>query len=250
MNTTIALEAFVSELLAVVASLPLVVAGIRNRPFLPRWRLFGLGVLVLLATTLATCSNAIFGMQPSGLKWNWIGKLASMLALAMLIPILPRGTMKRSGMFRLPSKDSALPVFVSLSFCAFLGWAASLAPGLEADSETLAFQSLMPSLAEEPVFSGILPALLAPAFGSPWKLGRARVGWWWLVISFWFAAGHGLFWSTSGGVEFHPVEFITTGMVTLLFIWLAVRSRSVWPCVIGHTLINATGRIWIAMFAS
>lgn len=249
LNPAVALESLVTDLLALVASLPLVVVGMRSRPSLLRLRLLGLSMFVLLATNLASNVNAIFGIAPSGLRWNWVGKLACMLTLALLIPMLPGGTLKRSCMFRLPAKGSALPVFIALAFCGLLGWAASGASGMPSESETLAFQMLMPSLAEEPVHRAILPALLALAFGSPWKLGQARVGWWWLIISLWFAAGHGLFWSESQGVQFDAVGLIGSGMVALLFGWLAVRSRSVLPCLIGHSLINSTGLV-IAMLST
>ena len=107
--------------------------------------------------------------------------------------------------------------------------------------ESLAFQLFMPSLAEEPVLRGILPALLSTAMGSAWTLGRARLGRWWLVTSALDALGHGLFWTAANGFEFHGLIFVLNGLIALLFGWLAARCGSIWPCVVGHSLINSTG---------
>jgi uncharacterized protein len=126
---------------------------------------------------------------------------------------------------------------------------AGVPPGFRVEAETLAFQLLMPSLAEEPVYRAILPALLSTALGSPWKIAGAQLGWWWLVCSMLFGMGHAIAWSSQGAIEFHATPFVLTGIVGLLFGWLAARCGSVWPCVICHSLINSTG-LAIAMVSS
>jgi hypothetical protein len=107
--------------------------------------------------------------------------------------------------------------------------------------ETLAFQLTMPSLAEEPLFRAILPALLSMALGSPWRFAGAQLGWWWLALGVIFGAGHGLHWSPSDGLVFQAMPIFETGLIGLWLGWLAARCGSVWPCVICHSLINSTG---------
>jgi Type II CAAX prenyl endopeptidase Rce1-like len=244
LNASEALRRLIEDLLALATALPLVMAGLRNQVHPDRLRLVSLSALVFLSTNLATSANSIFGIkQPGGLHWNWVGKLACLIVLALLVPVLPSGTLQKSGILRAPTKSSALSIFVVSVFCALLGWTAGVAPGVHVGRESLAFQLLMPSLAEEPVYRAILPALLGTALGSPWKLAGAQVGWWWLVCSMLFGAGHGIVWSHQDGLQFHAVLFVATGIVGLLFGWLAARCLSVWPCVICHSLINATGLV-------
>jgi membrane protease YdiL (CAAX protease family) len=249
LNTALAFETLVSNLLALAAASPLVVMGMRNHSRPDRLRLLGLSALVFVSTNLATCVPSIFGIkQPEGLSWNWVGKFACLIVAALLVGILPAGTLQKSGILRLPSRSSALPVLVVAVFCALLGWSGGVPPGAQVGLESLTFQLLMPSLAEEPTYRAILPALLSTALGSPWKLGKAQVGWGWLVCSLLFGAGHGIVWSYRDGLEFHAILFFATGLVGLLFGWLAARCLSVWPCVICHSLINSTG-LAVAMLA-
>ena len=84
---------------------------------------------MFLATSLATTSPLILGIrQPWGLHWNWVGKLACVIMLVLLVPLLPPGTLQDSGLIRLPSKSSARPVFVVGVFCTLLGLGAGVAP--------------------------------------------------------------------------------------------------------------------------
>jgi len=204
--------------------------------------------MVFLVTAHATGVDSVFGIrQPDWLHWNWIGKSACLATIALLEIILPVGSLRKSGMLRMPVHGSWKPVLLCLVVCAVVGGSAALAPNLETDAETLVFQALMPSVTEEPVFRVMIPVLLMQALGSPWKLGKAQMGWWWLATSMLFAAGHAIGWSHVGGFHFETVPFVFTGIVALWFGWLAVRCGSIWPCLLGHTLLNATGRAIVAI---
>jgi hypothetical protein len=241
LNVSVALETIVIAALHLAAVSPLVVVGLRGRISPDRLRLVGLSALVVVLTLVATCLPEVFDFNPAGLHWNWAGKLACVSLIVLLAWLLPRETLAKTGLLRLPRKDSLIPVSAFLAFCTLLGWASGDAPELPATGETLAFQFFMPSLAEEPVFRGILPALLSTAMGSPWRLGRAQLGWWWLVTSALDAFGHGFFWTVANGFELNSLIIVLNGLIALLFGWLAARCGSIWPCVVGHGLINSTG---------
>lgn len=241
MNTDEAADTVLTSLLWLVSVIPFVLLGMRNEPRPNRPKLLALSALVVVSTTFATGASYIFSIeQPGGLTWNWFGKLACIVVIGLLCMILPADTLQKSGILRLPSRNSILPIFIFATLCALLGAAAGPAGG-RVTVEAVAFQSTMPSLAEEPVLRGILPALLAAALGSPWKLVGAQLGWWWIVCSFLDGAGHGLLWTHEGGLEFQAIPFVISVIAGLLFGWLAARCQSVWPCVICHSLINATG---------
>lgn len=242
MNLVEAIRCVVADLLALAAAAPLVVAGCRGSTQPGRLKLIGFSALVFLATGFATCSNLIFGIQlPGDLEWNWSGKLACMIALALLMGILPSGTLRKSGLLSLPARGSARPVLGFLILCALVGASAGVSIDEPVTAETLAYQLLMPSLAEEPIYRAVLPALLSAALGSPWRISGAQLGWWWLTCSLLFGMGHAFSWSPEGSLEFHAALVVLTGTIGLAFGWLAARCGSVWPCVLGHSLINSTG---------
>jgi hypothetical protein len=241
-------EFLVTMLVCLLAAAPFVVAGLRSPSPPWRWMLIGLSALVVVLTTCATGLDSIFGFrQPDWLHWNWIGKLAAIATIALLEMALPEGGLRKSGMLSLPARDSWRPVALCLVVCALVGGSAAFDPDLPADGETLAFQSLMPSLSEEPVYRAMVPTLLIRALGSPWKVGGAFVGWWWPGIAVLFGAGHGIAWSFDAGLKFAAVPFVFTGVVALWLGWLAVRCGSLWPCLLAHTLLNATGRAIVAV---
>ncbi len=231
----------VRELALLAGASPLVMMGLRNSHVPNRWKLVGCSALVMLLNDLATSVDSIFGIAPPDwLHWNWTGKLACIVTVAVIAGLLPREILRKSGLLTLPSKDSTLPVLGFLIYCTILGSLAAFDPKMTVNAETLAYQLLMPSLAEEPVFRAILPALLSTAMGSPWKIAGAQLGWWWLAISVCFGLGHAVNWSTEGGFEFDMIPFVVVTLFTMPYGWIAARCGSVWPCVIGHSLNNST----------
>jgi predicted Abi (CAAX) family protease len=223
--------------LSTAVASPFITAGMRHQARNDRLKLIGLSGFIFVATSIATVAPFIFGLPEHG--WNWMGKLGSILMTALLLPMLPKEALQRSGLFVLPTKDSTFAILGSFLLCALLSSIGD--PGLPVNMETLAFQLTMPGLSEEPVFRAILPALLSMALGSPWKFAGAQLGWWWLALGVIFGAGHSLHWSPADGLAFQAIPFFTTGLIGLCFGWLAARCGSVWPCVICHGLINSTG---------
>lgn len=230
------------ELVSLVAVSPLVIAGLQNSSARNRWNLIGFSVAVIFVTDFATASTgSLFGIQqPEWLHWNWIGKLACILTVGFVAGIMPTDLCWKSGLLTLPCKGSALSIFGFLFYCALLGCLTAYDPGLTVDKETLAYQLLMPGLAEEPVYRAVLPALLGTALGSPWVIAGARLGWWWLAISAYFGLGHAIGWSSQGELEFHCLPFLIITALDLPYGWIAARCGSVWPCVVGHGLNNAS----------
>ena len=220
---------------------PLVIVGLRQSSQKGRWKLIGLTSLVTFLTDLATSVDSIFGIhQPEWLQWNWIGKLACIVTIVIIVSVLPSDIRQKSGILCLPASNSIVPVLWFLFYCALMGSLHAFSPSLSVDKETLAFQLLMPSLAEEPVYRAILPALLGTAMGSPWKIAGAQLGWWWLAISVYFGLGHAIGWSSQGDLEFQTLPFVLVTVFTMPYGWIAARCGSVWPSVIGHSLNNST----------
>jgi hypothetical protein len=147
---------------------------------------------------------------------------------------------QKTGTLNLPKRDSALPVIGFIALCTIGGLSVALAPDfpLPFDRDTLAFQMLMPSLAEEPVFFGILPALLSSAMGNPWNIAEpisVRGGWRFASILDWLMR----LICHRNEFQFDGPGFVAITLFTLPHGWIAARCGSVWPCVIGHSLNNS-----------
>jgi Type II CAAX prenyl endopeptidase Rce1-like len=243
MNAADIVREIVFQIVLLTAVSPFVVMGLRGSAQRNRWKLIGLSVFVIFLSHFATIARPLFGIrQPDHWNWNWIGKLSCIVTTMLLFCLLTPELRQKTGILNLPKRDSALPVIGFIALCTIAGLLVGFAPDfpLPFDRETLAFQMLMPSLAEEPIFFGILPALLSSAMGNPWKIAGARLGSWWLAICVYFGSAHALDLSSQYKFQFDGPEFVAITLFTLPHGWIAARCGSVWPCVIGHSLNNST----------
>jgi hypothetical protein len=136
-------------------------------------------------------------------------------------------------------KSSWLPfiVLVLLTFVVFL---ALYTKDVPTKVETLLFQLTMPGIDEEIVFRGILLLLLDRAFGTPWKVLGANVGWGWLISSMLFGLIHGIGF-TGSHFQFSLAPIIIAGVTGLVIGWLRERSGSLYPAIVLHATVDATG---------
>jgi membrane protease YdiL (CAAX protease family) len=91
-------------------------------------------------------------------------------------------------------------------------------------------QALVIGLPEEAFYRGYLMTALDDAWGTPWTLARAKLGWGWIVSSALFAIGHYL---TEPDVQRLAVFF-----PALVFGWLRARTQGVGAPALFHTLCN------------
>ena len=197
---------------------PFAVMGLRCSAQRNRWKLIGLSVVVIFLTHFVTIVCPLVGIrQPDHWNWNWIGKLSCIVTTTLLFCLLPSEMRQNTGILNLPKRDSALPVISFIALCTIGGLLVAFAPNfpLPLNRETLAFQMLMPSLAEEPVFFGILPALLSSAMGNTWKIAGAQLGSWWLAICVYFGLAHTIDLSSQYGFQFDGPGFVAITLFTL-----------------------------------
>lgn len=233
-------EVLVREVLMIAAISPLLILGFRKSPAAgqtasQRCRLIGWAVLLLVVTNTMT---GIDWLQPAGLNWSWSGKALCIASILILFYFLPSEIRSRSGLFRLPERSSILAVIGFLGYCLSIGLYGGYAARFPFDPERVAFQLFMPSLAEEPVYRGILPALLSSAIGSPWKIAGTQLGWWWIAIAAYFGLGHAIGWTNQGDFRFDTFNFFLVTIYVLPYGWIAARTGSIWPGVVGHSMNN------------
>jgi membrane protease YdiL (CAAX protease family) len=173
---------------------------------------------------------------------NWAGKTLALVFVVMSFALLPAALRRETGILALPRAGSLRAVLIALGVFAGLGVALTFAGGADDNLlEQTAFQLTLPSLSEEFLFRGILLALfLRVATGGRTVLG-APLGAPVLATSLMFGLVHGFLFGPSVGFVFDPVPILATGVLGAAFAWLTLRSGSVWPAVIAHSLLNATG---------
>lgn len=206
------------------------------------FRAFAFALLALLfywaAVVLgAEFQDAIPGL--AGLKWNWIGKIVTTAAVLIAIAVIPSVTAEDVGLRLRPRPGSVGPALIGLALVCALSWCMEIRAndGRDLSAERLAFQTLMPGLDEELFFRGLFLALLTQAFRERWSLFGAALGPTAAVVTFIFAAGHGLG-VADGAIQFDAEAFALTGALGFGLLWIRQRTGSVLPAIAAHNLIN------------
>jgi uncharacterized protein len=183
-----------------------------------------------LATGLPSLSSS-FRLLPG--QWNWTGKIYSILLSVAVI--LAFGLSPKAVGLTLQQRNlRACLITLALS----IPWGISLGlmfkPGVSA--ETLAFQALMPGLAEELAVRGVAPALLLGLFrgkeppqATPWTVV--------FIAAIMFGVWHGLGY-TDGSFSFEPIPFLFTSFGSVVLGWLRFSSGSLLFPFLVHGAAN------------
>lgn len=205
-------------------------------------RAFAAAMLALLFYWAAIVAGAeVQGTLPgfAGLEWNWVGKIVTTIAVLLAIALIPAVDREDVGLRLRPKRGSVGPALVGVAMVCALSWGAEIwaNDGRDLSAERLAFQALMPGLDEELFFRGLFLALLLRAFSERWSLFGAPVGPAAAVVTFIFAAGHGLR-VAEGAIQFDALAFGLTGAIGFGLLWIRQRTGSVLPAIAAHNLVN------------
>lgn len=166
-------------------------------------------------------------------KWNWTGKIFSLVLSAIVIFAL-KLSLDAVG---LRKQENSKITWIAVGL--FIVWGTCLGllfkPGAP-DAETLAFQATMPGLAEEIAFRGIAPAILLGLMnrkphveGIPW----AAI----LATSLLFGIWHSL--SVSGGqVGFDLMSGLFPFIGSIPGGWLRFKTKSLLAPILVHSIAN------------
>lgn len=218
------------------------------------WILLAAGLILM--DSIATGHTEVFSLIPNT-EWNWQGKLAAIVLSLVMI-----GVLLRSGWSRLefgltlrqyPNSLRATLGVVALivTLQTAISWYASERSPW--DSEALAFQATMPTLAEELMVRGLLLGVLNRAFEPRRTVLGAACGWAVPLTALVFALSHGLgvsqLPSKADGqvlgwtVTFNAFAFGRTFVTGMVYAWLRERSGSLIMPMAMHTLINTGGML-------
>jgi membrane protease YdiL (CAAX protease family) len=169
-----------------------------------------------------------------GTKWNWSGKILSLLLSALVIAAL-RISPAAVG---LTLKQRHIKVG-ALAIGLFVIWGACL--GLlfkpdQADLETLFFQASMPGLAEELVYRGICPAILlglinrrTPSPEVPWVVIIATA----VAFGIWHGLGY-----SGGSFRFDTMAALFPLVGSIAGGWLRFKTDSLVVPILAHSVAN------------
>jgi uncharacterized protein len=190
-------------------------------------------ILLLVLDGWLTALGADMHLNPSGLRWNWVGKL---LSIALSLAVIAFGPMTRSTVgltWRQRNSGRAAVVTLGLIVLSALLLAESTPP----NAETLFYQATMPGFAEELAYRGVLLWLIERALGVAehgWSAGALSAG---LVTAIAFGFWHGLGFQ-AGHVTFDGMAFFFPMLGGLGFWWLRrVTGSLVFP-VLAHNGAN------------
>jgi membrane protease YdiL (CAAX protease family) len=230
----VSILAIVGGLLALGALL-----GLADRKnFAVRWLLVAAALVFINDAAL----TRFYGLLPDviGGKWNWLGKgLALIITLA--VASHPAFGWGRSGLTLRQNRGSMGPaLIVSALLVALFAFFAFSSDDPAAPAETIAFQTTMPGLEEEPFYRGVLLLALNEAFR-----GRAKalgIGWGWgaLLSSALFGMTHA-FRFEDGAFSFDVMTFLLTGVPALTLVWLRERTGSLLLPILLHNFGNSIG---------
>ncbi|MGH8182039.1 MAG: lysostaphin resistance A-like protein [Rhodanobacteraceae bacterium] len=239
------MESLIGVIISACMVIPLVAAsiGIDRKRAAILWTLLFLGLVildqVLLYLPLQTGINSDLGLH-----WNWFGKL---FVLAWAIPFIAFGPISLSDAgLRKPPQPTiarATAVVAVLAIVAFLiHWYTRT--GEPQAAETILYQLIMPAIAEEMVFRGVLFAVLQKAFREQ---SSADPHWWksravWLTAIA-FALMHG--WAdVNGALEFNALACIFPFVFGVIAGALRKYSGSVVFPIALHSAVNVAAAIF------
>jgi MFS family permease len=176
------------------------------------------------------------------LSWNWSGKIIAIVLTLAMYGLLPRPLRAEAGVFALPrTTDWKSVVTVSALLLVFF-WCVSylFRDGETITKETMLFQATMPGLDEEPLYRGVLLALLVSAFGKPWRIAGVGIGWGALPVVLFFGLAHAF----SQELDIEAVVSVFAAIVMGAgFLWIKEKTGSIWIAVLVHNLANVGSTI-------
>ncbi|WP_162549954.1 CPBP family intramembrane glutamic endopeptidase [Hymenobacter nivis] len=181
-----------------------------------------------------------------GLKYNWTGKLFSILVSLLVIYKFKWVSPLETGLVR-PQPGSWRVVGAVVAGLATVQLVSALITqgyGPSQAWESFWYQLTMPGIAEELFFRGTLLGLLGRAFPRNLPFLGTRTSWGGVVSVLLFVLAHGVTFRTGPlqvvpQVQFWPGQVADLVLWGTLFLWVRERSGSCFAAMATHNLINS-----------
>jgi membrane protease YdiL (CAAX protease family) len=172
-----------------------------------------------------------------GQRWNWAGKAGECI-LSLLFMCTTLLTKKEAG-FTLAIKHAkkiTLLIFAILLITFAIQYFTDDIKNVKG-TETFLFQLLMPGIAEELVFRGILLGLLSKAYNSRFIIWKVPLGWGIIITSVLFGLVHAFTFGRHT-FDFNILYFLSTFTMGLALAFIKEKSQSLLPGIVCHNLFN------------
>lgn len=229
--------------------LPFIVAGLLSRPRGgDLLRPLGLFCAFLLLDIAAMFSFMVVELVPFWGGWPWQYKLLDAAWPILAILLIPTFTAKRMGL----QWSARVGSWRALGVCCILYvviavpltlWSAHWRLGFAARLPEYLFEAILPGIAEEFVYRGVLLSLLDEAFGRPWTFGGTPLGWGGVTIVALFATLHGVDVRSAHSIHIYWSAMLLPGLIGVVLTWLRERSESVWPAIVFHDFVNVINTV-------
>ncbi|WP_420112419.1 CPBP family intramembrane glutamic endopeptidase [Pseudactinotalea sp.] len=204
-----------------------------------RWR----ALLVVCAFVVLTSVAARLPRIPlaESFDHNWQGKVIDLLWVGVLAAVLWRWARSEMGLTWRLRPGSRRPTLIVIGgvFTVMVGltlitvW---LDPGARqlVGIEQLLYNATIANLTEELIWRGAMLAVLDRAFGTPWRLAGAPVGWGLIISTVAFGAGHTVLLSPHGEFSLTIAGGVFAAVMGVLLAWVWAYTRSIWPAFVLH----------------
>lgn len=200
----------------------------------------------LLVVSVFLTLTALAGRTPqlgffTQFEHHWQGKVVDLLWVAILFTVLWRWARQEAHLtwrVRPGSGRRALIVIgtVFAGFTALLVLSVAVDPAMHqtVGAERVLYNTTIPNLTEELIWRAAMLAVLDRAYGTPWRLGGAPVGWGLVITSVAFGAGHMILLSATGEFSLSIGGGLFAGVMGVALAWIWAYTRSVWPAFLLH----------------
>ena len=157
----------------------------------------------------------------AALEWNWQGKVLEVAWVVALAAAVRGLSLRDIGATAPLRPDSRGPMLVvgAVTLALPVAFIVGLGARDQLTVEGWLFQATMPGLAEELVYRGVFLSLLDRAFGRPWRVAGADVGWGTIATAVVFAAVHAVNVDRGGTVHIDPLFAVGPFIGGLLLGW-------------------------------
>lgn len=173
----------------------------------------------------------------NNLIFNWSTKLYSIaFSLILLIPLKKILTPDDLGLrFKQNEKSIIFSLLLVIFFFIVASTLGILSAKVKFDSNPLFYTAIMPGLAEELMYRGLLLALLNKIFERKFKVLGTNFGWGAILTSIAFGLIHGFHLGDNFQIHLDFMTIFLTGCYGFLFALMRERSGSLIFPILGHS---------------
>lgn len=201
-------------------------------------------ILYFLADTfLQYYGRELIDLESFGLKFNWSGKILSLILSLIVIFSVSKEERIEIGFTTQTNSKSQLKFgllfFLGLTLFDIVFKLILFPKGGTFNLQTFVFQATMPGLTEEVAFRGISLWLLNKAFAPKWNYCGIKFGWAFVIVTILFGVVHGAILDQDLHLKFDIITIVYLTIISSISVGvLRCFSGNLIYSILGHNTIN------------